>query len=448
MLAGSHYLLHPHSLTIFEDTLYWTDRQLNRVLSAHKFKGNNQTVVSHLISQPLSIHVHHPSLQPVTENPCVQAPCDHLCLSSPSTATGYQCKCRAGFKLTSENRCVEDDTPFILLMKGSQIVDTSLNPGETVAGTITPIVGIENGKQIEYDKKSNSIFWLECRGDEDNNVSISFISRLQLSEIFLQCTLWTTPLGGGNKTRLLGADSGIVGAPSSIAFDWLGRNLFIANRLASNFEVVRVDGKNRYRSIILANEGQKTSVADPRGICLDPTEGKLYWTDAGGHGVPQKIGKVSNVMQFVLLIKLGGNFLQLIVPLLLLVTTYYYFNYQVNMDGSDPVILVEDDIERPEAITIDIESKTIYFSTLYPPRIQSIDTTGARRTTILTEANDIAMPKAISVMGSRLYYLDPTYEKLVQVALPSGSNPRVLLENEPDLKTFTIFKKRFSVSCL
>lgn len=39
VLAGSHYLLHPHSLTIFEDTLYWTDRQLNRVLSAHKFKG-------------------------------------------------------------------------------------------------------------------------------------------------------------------------------------------------------------------------------------------------------------------------------------------------------------------------------------------------------------------------------------------------------------------------
>ncbi|ERL86348.1 hypothetical protein D910_03756 [Dendroctonus ponderosae] len=387
VLAGSHYLLHPHSLTIFEDTLYWTDRQLNRVLSAHKFKGDNQTVVSHLISQPLSIHVHHPSLQPITENPCIQASCEQLCLTSPTSASGYTCKCRAGFKLTSEGRCIEDDTPFILLMRGTQIIDISLTPGDNVGGTITPIVGIENGRQVEYDKKTNLIYWLEGKGDDEAN-----------------CTLWTTALGGGNKTQFLGADNGVVGAASAIAFDWIGRNLFIANRLASNFEVVRVDGKIRHRAIILANDGNRTSVADPRAICLDPIEGKLYWTDAGGNGVPQKIAKV-------------------------------------NMDGSNPHILVTD-IERPEAITIDIESKTIYFSTQYPPSIQSIDTFGEKRTTILTAANNINLPKAISVMGSRLYYLDPSYENLVQVALPSGNNPRSILENEPDLKTFTIFKKR------
>lgn len=117
------------------------------------------------------------------------------------------------------------------------------------------------------------------------------------------------------------------------------------------------------------------------------------------------------------------------------------------MDGSNPVILVTDKLERPEAITIDIESKTIYFSTQYPPVIQSIDTNGGKLTTILTAANNINLPKAISVMGSRLYYLDPSYENLVQVALPSGNNPRSILENEPDLKTFTIFKKRTFVSC-
>ncbi|KAK4312612.1 hypothetical protein Pmani_015954 [Petrolisthes manimaculis] len=67
VLTGSHYLLHPHSLSIFEDNVYWTDCQLNRVFSAHKFRGDSETVVSHLVSQPLSIHVHHPVLQEVVD---------------------------------------------------------------------------------------------------------------------------------------------------------------------------------------------------------------------------------------------------------------------------------------------------------------------------------------------------------------------------------------------
>ncbi|XP_060535234.1 low-density lipoprotein receptor-related protein 2 [Cylas formicarius] len=387
VLAGSHYLLHPHSLTVFEDTLYWTDRQLNRVLSAHKFRGNNQTVVSHLISQPLSIHVHHPSLQPVTENPCARAPCEHICLASPGASAGYACRCRAGFKLTPEGRCAEDDAPFIMLMKGTQIVDLALTPGDVSVGSVTPVVGVENGKQIEYDKKTDTVYWLEAKTDDEDN-----------------CTLWSTPLGGGNKTRVLGADTGMVGAPSSIAFDWLGRNLFVANRIAGNFEVVRVDGKIRYRAVILANDGNHTSVAKPRAIALDPADGKLFWTDEGGYGVPQKVGKV-------------------------------------NMDGSGAVVLV-DDVDRPEAIAVDVETKTVYFSTQFPPLVQSMDAFGGKRTTILSEANYISLPKALAVMGSRLYYLDPHYEKLVQVALPSGGNPKTLLENEPDLKTFTIFRKR------
>jgi len=41
VIAGSHYLLHPHSLTLFEDTLYWTDRQLNRVKTS--FVDDRQT---------------------------------------------------------------------------------------------------------------------------------------------------------------------------------------------------------------------------------------------------------------------------------------------------------------------------------------------------------------------------------------------------------------------
>ena len=60
---------------------------------------------------------------------------------------------------------------------------------------------------------------------------------------------------------------------------------------------------------------------------------KLYWTDEGGFGVPAKIGKV-------------------------------------NMNGSNPTILLQD-IERPEAITIDIDNKLLYFSSQYPSFVSS-----------------------------------------------------------------------------
>jgi low density lipoprotein-related protein 2 len=57
VIANNHYLLHPHSLAVFEDVVFWTDRQLNRVMQARKFLGTNESVVSHLVSQPLSIQV-------------------------------------------------------------------------------------------------------------------------------------------------------------------------------------------------------------------------------------------------------------------------------------------------------------------------------------------------------------------------------------------------------
>lgn len=310
VLAGSHYLLHPHSLTMFEDTLYWTDRQLNRVLSAHKFKGSNQTVVSHLISQPLSIHVHHPSLQPAHPSPCRPGACQHLCLLSPDSSSGYACMCKPGFKLLPEGKCAEGIVVFpqltfcmslftsssisFFVYRGKRLSDGAEGnadhrsvarwlrqggPARTgcrcsryelpIRLTVTSIansalqanmsVCFLGGVQIDYDRQGHMLYWLQSvGGDSEDNEN---------------CTIYSMPYGGGDKVEFFGDDTGVVGAPSAIAFDWLGRNLYMANRIASNIEMVRVDGKVKYRTIVLANDGSKLSVARPKGICLDPTEG-------------------------------------------------------------------------------------------------------------------------------------------------------------------------------
>jgi len=69
------------------------------------------------------------------------------------------------------------------------------------------------------------------------------------------------------------ADSGLIGSPYTLAFDWMGRNLYLGNKEASNIEVIKVDGKNKFRSILIGNNGGVDGVARPEIIVLDPSEG-------------------------------------------------------------------------------------------------------------------------------------------------------------------------------
>jgi len=104
-----------------------------------------------------------------------------------------------------------------------------------------------------------------------------------------------THLGGGEKTPFFSeSDTGIVGSPYCIAFDWVGRNLYFGNIDASEISLVRVEGKLKYRMLVLdSNHGNETGVAQPISIALHPNTGKLFWLDRGGSGVPAKVGKAN-----------------------------------------------------------------------------------------------------------------------------------------------------------
>lgn len=392
VLAHNHYLLHPHSLTIFEDTLYWTDRQLNRVLSCHKFRGSNQTVVSHLVSQPLGIHINHPLLQPKASNPCAKASCSHLCLLSPKP-TGYSCKCPPGYVTTTSNnnteRCTPIETPYLMVMKNSQIIDRSLTPSDKTTGFFTPIIGVENGYDFDYDKQEGFIYYVQLQEEDKENG-----------------TLYKVSLSGGNQTKFL-AD-GIVGAPYCVAFDWIGRNLFIGNRKASNILVVKADGDKNYRRIILSNDGTENGVAKPKAIVLDPLHGRLYWLDDGGVGVPQKLARA-------------------------------------NMDGTNAKVLVKESLHTVEALTFDLANRRIYFSQSYAGVIESVDEEGRDRRTIITAASGIAKPQGLSIYNNRLYYLDSVYEKIVRVNLPEGNSAMSIEENSPNLASLKIYTKQAGI---
>lgn len=64
-----------------------------------------------------------------------------------------------------------EENALLLVIKGAQIVDVSLTPGDRTSGFLVPVVGINVGVQVEYDRKSEKLFWVESKEEESDNVS-------------------------------------------------------------------------------------------------------------------------------------------------------------------------------------------------------------------------------------------------------------------------------------
>lgn len=64
-----------------------------------------------------------------------------------------------------------EEVPYLIVMRASQVIDVSLTPGDKTSGFLTPVVGIEGGLQIDYDRKKQVLFWVEGKEDDEENVS-------------------------------------------------------------------------------------------------------------------------------------------------------------------------------------------------------------------------------------------------------------------------------------
>ena len=58
-------LLHPLAITVFEDSVYWTDSVSKAIFTANKFDGRDYSVVKQNLKFPVDITSFHPQRQPV-----------------------------------------------------------------------------------------------------------------------------------------------------------------------------------------------------------------------------------------------------------------------------------------------------------------------------------------------------------------------------------------------
>ena len=103
-----------------------------------------------------------------------------------------------------------------------------------------------NAVAIDYDWKSNCIFWSDVtsRGSSlrkmCNNSNIEQLATLQ--------------------------------NPDGLAIDWVGRNLYWCDKGSDTIEVTDLDGN--YRKVLISD-----GLAEPRAIALDPSAGLMFWSD-------------------------------------------------------------------------------------------------------------------------------------------------------------------------
>jgi len=112
VLSDTTYLNHPFSISVFEDTLYWTDWQTVSIHKANKFNGSDVSSVAINLFSPMDIHVFHELKQPKDESRCGgdNGGCSHFCLPSPmftELSAKYSCACPDGYTMQDDGQTCE-----------------------------------------------------------------------------------------------------------------------------------------------------------------------------------------------------------------------------------------------------------------------------------------------------------------------------------------------------
>ncbi|CAN7998808.1 unnamed protein product [Ixodes hexagonus] len=242
-------LPHPFAVTIFEDTLYWTDWQTKSIHTASKFGHQQPSVLYPKLSYPMDIKVVQSLRQPEGRmNPCtaIANKCSHICVSNNESAT---CACPSGLDLLQDGiSCMEKPDTFLLFTHRGDIRRLCLNCSEDMDVAI-PLRNATSAVALDWDSTTDSIFWTD------------------VTHHSIQKAKWS----GENQEVVIGTNAE---SAAGLALDWVNQKLYWTDAANDRIEVASVDGSLR---AIMVHDG----LDKPRGIVVDPIRGYMYWTDWG-----------------------------------------------------------------------------------------------------------------------------------------------------------------------
>ncbi|XP_043939564.1 prolow-density lipoprotein receptor-related protein 1 [Protopterus annectens] len=250
----------------------------------------------------------------------VYGTCSQTCINSEGS---YSCKCVEGYLLQPDSKSCKaknepvDRPPLLLIANSQNILATYLSGSPVV--TINP-ASTKQTTAMDFIYQEETVCWVHV-GDS-------------ASQTVLKCAKITN-LKGFTDERSINISLSLHHV-EQIAIDWLTGNIYFVDDVDDRIFVCNRNGETCVTLIDL-------ELYNPKGIALDPTMGKVFFTDYG------QIPKVE----------------------------------RCDMDGQNRTKLVDSKIVFPHGITLDLVNKLVYWADAYLDYIEVVNYEGKNRQTII-----------------------------------------------------------------
>ncbi|XP_048255378.1 very low-density lipoprotein receptor-like [Haliotis rufescens] len=287
----------------------------------------------------------------------IHGTCSQIC---KNTKGGYKCECVNNYSLVNKRYCKAGGGNVQLLL--SQKRDLRRINLETFAYNLLLGDGyISSAVAMDFDFLGNRFYWTDV-----------------VKEGIFRADF-------GNKSSVEEVASTDVSTPDGLAVDWINKHLYWTDTGFDRIEVSSLDGKMRKTLI-------NTGLDEPRAIVLDPN-----------YGERMSLSHYLNIS--------GEIFSLFVFPCGLMYWTDWGKQPKIErcgMDGNDRKVIINTTIAWPNGLTIDYVADRLYWVDSKLHSIESSNTLGLERVSVLQSQLHLRHPFAITVFQDYLYWTDWT----------------------------------------